>query len=113
MMRTVLYVGVFCAMQGMAQLLFKWGSLSSSRWLWGFVGGNLFGFSSIWLLMLVYRTLNPNVTLGITTAGAFLCSQIALSVVFKSTITPIQWAGILAILAGVIALAAGAQGEAA
>ncbi len=80
--------------------------------MWGFLGGNLFGFSNIWLLMLVYKAINPNVALGIATGGAFLFSQVAIVLAFKSKIAPMQWAGIAAIVVGMIALAAGMTREA-
>jgi len=101
------YLVIFWMMQVIAQVLFKWGSSSESRWLWGFFGGNFFGFSSIWLLMLMYKTINPNVALGISTGGAFLLGQIALALAFKSKVTLMQWAGIVAIVVGIMALAVG------
>ena len=94
-------------MQVTAQIFFKWGSMSTTRWIWGFLIGNFFGFSSIWLLMLVYKAMNPNVALGIATGGAFLLSQIAIVLAFKSKVAPVQWAGIAAIVIGMIALTAG------
>jgi multidrug transporter EmrE-like cation transporter len=106
----VLEIGLFCAMQVVAQLFFKWGSTSDARWLWGFLVGNLFGFSSIWLLMLVYRNMNPNIALGICGGGAFLLSQLALTWAFKSEVSLLQWTGVVAIVAGMILLAAGKSG---
>lgn len=106
-LRVAIYLLVFWLMQVIAQSLFKWGSMSGSQWLWGFLGGNLFGFSSIWLLMLMYKSINPNVALGIALGGGFLFSQIAFVLIFKSKVTPVQWAGIVAIVAGITALAAG------
>ena len=103
----VLIISVFCGMQVAASLLFKWGSLSDARWLWGFLGGNLLGFASVWLLMLVYRSMNPNVALGICGGSAFLLSQLALSAVFKSGMTFPQWGGVAAIVAGIVVLAVG------
>lgn len=98
-------------MQVTAQLFFKWGSASDSRWIWGFLGGNLFGFSSIWLLMLIYKSMQPNIALGIATGGALLLSQVAIFFVFKAKVAPMQWAGIVAIVGGMIALAAGGPRE--
>ena len=69
-LRIVGYLLIFWLMQVTAQIFFKWGSSSANRWIWGFLIGNLFGFSSIWLLMLVYKAMNPNVALGIATGGA-------------------------------------------
>lgn len=101
------YLVIFWVMQVVAQVLFKWGSMSESRWLLGFLGGNLFGFSSIWLLMLVYKAINPNIAFGIATGGAFILGQIALALAFKSKVSPMQWAGIVAIVAGMMAVAVG------
>jgi multidrug transporter EmrE-like cation transporter len=105
--RITVYLLVFWSMQLIAQVFFKWGSASESRWLWGFLGGNIFGFSSIWLLMLIYKAINPNVALGIASGGAFLLGQVALALAFKSRVSPMQWVGISAIMIGMIALAVG------
>ena len=104
---TILSIGVFWAMQVIAQLFFKWGSTSEARWLWGFIGGNAFGLTSVWLLMVIYKAMNPNVALGIGMGGSFLLSQLALALVFKSEVSFSQWGGVFAIVAGVILLAAG------
>ena len=99
---------VFWAMQAVAQMFFKWGSMSEPRWLWGFLMGNAFGFSSIWLLMIVYKDMNPNVAFGLATGGAFLLSQIALAVAFRSPVAPLQWTGAASIVLGILLLAMGA-----
>lgn len=106
-MKSYLYLTVFWLMQVVAQILFKWGSVSETRWLTGFIVGNLFGFSSIWLLMLVYKVMNPNVALAMATAGAFLFGQIGLSVAFKTQLSPWQMLGVLSIVVGVVMLAMG------
>ncbi|HIJ38621.1 MAG TPA: hypothetical protein HPP80_06955 [Rhodospirillaceae bacterium] len=107
MLRTSCYLAIFWAMQVVAQLLFKWGSLTQTRWLAGFILGNLFGFSSIWLLMLLYKMMPVNVALGLATAGSFLLGQVALAIVFHATLLPLQWIGIGTIVFGVILLASG------
>lgn len=104
---TVLLMSAFCVMQVIASLFFKWGSGSESRWLWGFLGGNLFGFSSIWLLMMTYRNMNANVALGICGGSSFLLSQLAIALVFKSGLSALQWGGVAAIVGGIVVLAAG------
>ena len=98
---------VFLVMQVVAQLFFKWGSASQGRWWWGFLGGNLFGFSSIWLLMMVYKAMNPNIALGICGGGSFLLSQVVLALVFKSPVSLTQWGGVAAIVVGMVMLAVG------
>lgn len=101
--KSVFYLVIFCAMQAAAQIIFKWGSMSESRWWWGFGGGNLFGFSSIWLLMLIYKDIHPNTALGIASGGAFLASQFALFLVFKPKMGLLHWVGIAAIVFGMVA----------
>jgi len=105
--QNVLWIALFWGMQCVANLLFKWGSTSDSRWLWGFFGGHLFGVSSLWILMVLYKTMNPNVALGICFGGMFLLSQVAIALVFRSGISPVQYAGIAVITAGMILLAVG------
>ena len=107
--RIAFYLLVFWVMQVVAQIFFKWGSTGESRWIYGFLGGNIFGFTSIWLLMLVYRAIPPNIALGVTAGGAFLLSQIALVLLFKSELAPLQLVGIVAILLGMLALALGSN----
>lgn len=80
------------------------GSLHDEQWLYSFFVGNLFWFSSIWLLMLVYRELHPNIALGLATVGAFLLSQIAIVYFFKSYMSLTQWGGIVLIVVGVMML---------
>lgn len=109
--RVGVYLAAFWAMQVVAQVLFKWGSTGGSRWVWGFVVGNVLGFFSVWLLMLVYKAIHPNIALGIAIGGAFLLCQVALAIVFKSTVRPVQWAGIVAIVIGMALLAGGGARE--
>ncbi len=103
-LRLCVYLAVFWTMQVAAQILFKWGSMARSRWLWGFFGGNLFGFSSIWLLMLLYREVNPNIALAIASGGAFLITQVILFLTFKTNVSQMQWVGVMAMVAGMIVM---------
>lgn len=96
----LVWLVVFWAMQAVAQVLFKYGSTAPERWLFGFLGGNVFGASSIWLLMLLYRAMNPNVALGLATAGGFLCAQAAVALLFRSSLTLVQVGGMLAVAGG-------------
>jgi multidrug transporter EmrE-like cation transporter len=48
--------------------------------------------------------MNPNVALGIGVGGSFLLSQLALAVIFRSSVSAVQCAGIVAITAGMVAL---------
>jgi multidrug transporter EmrE-like cation transporter len=97
---------VFFIMQVVAALLFKWGSTAPNLYWWGFGLGNLFGATSIIMLINVYKVLNPNLTLAICTGGTFLLNQVALSIVFKSPIGVLPAVGSLLIVMGIVLIAA-------
>lgn len=99
---TLLLLSAFWAMQVVAQLFFKWGSATDGRWLPGFILGNLFGASSIWLMMKLYTRMNPNLALALAGGGAFLVTQLALALAFHSRPTSVQWLGFAAVAAGMV-----------
>jgi len=99
-MASVAWLLLFWAMQSVAMLLFKWGSDTPGRFWAGFLGGNAFGASSISILMILYKTMNPNVAMGLALGGGFLAGNIAVAIVYKSVLSPIQYAGFLAIAVG-------------
>ena len=84
-------------MQAVAQILFKYGSSNANRWLLFFILGNVFGASSIWLLMLLYRHMNVNVALALAAGGGFLFCQLAVALVYHSRLSFVQVIGILGI----------------
>lgn len=104
---SIVWLIVFWIMQIVAHVLFKFGSASTSRWVPCFVGGNVVGVSSILILMKLYATMNPNVALGLALGGGFLCAQAAIAIIFRSSVSIPQYAGILAIAIGMTLLAAG------
>ncbi len=104
--RTIGLLLVFWALQIVSQIFFKWGSDTPGRAAWGFLGGQVFGISSIVPLMMLYRAMNVNVAMGIGLGGAFLTSQLAVALVFRSLLVPTQYLGIVAIAAGMFLLAA-------
>lgn len=106
-MRAITIFIVYWAMQAVAAVLFKFGSVHSDFWWHFFVGGQAFGAGSIVLLMHLYSYMHPNVALGIGVGGAFLCAQATTAVVFQSALTPLQWIGMIAMTGGMLALALG------
>ena len=107
----ILWLVIFWLVQAASQALFKYGSLHPSRWLFGFVAGNVLVVASIWLLMLLYRSMNPSIALGLGTGGAFLCAQAVLIVVFRASVGPAQWAALALVSAGMGLFAIGAKGQ--
>ena len=101
------YLLLYWAMQAGAVVIIKFGSTARRRQVPGFVVGNILAASSMWLLMTVYRTMNVNVALGVGVGGAFMCSQIAVALIFRARMTRVQIGGIAAITVGMLLLAAG------
>lgn len=105
-MKLPAYLVVFWMMQVMAYVAFKYGSLGqagrSKRWLAGFVGGNVVGAGSIYVLMKIYEAMpgNCNVALVLAGGGAFIGTQIALALIFRSRLTVMQWAGVAMVATG-------------
>ena len=105
-MNAALFV-LYWAMQAAAAVIIKFGSTSRSRQARGFIVGNALAASSMWFLMMVYRTMNVNVALGIGVGGAFMCAQIAVALVFRARMSAVQIGGVAAITVGMVLLAVG------
>ena len=80
---TALNLILFFAFQVIAALLFKWSGSPSGHYWGGFVGGNLFGVTSIVMLINLYRVWPAGVVLGVATGGAFLLNQLAMFAVYR------------------------------
>ena len=106
----IVWLVAFWLMQAAAQVLFKYGSAHPGKWILGFICGNVFGASSIWFLMLLYRSMNPNVALGLGTAGGFLCAQTAILLIFRSCVSPVQYIGMAAVSVGMVLFITGNKG---
>jgi multidrug transporter EmrE-like cation transporter len=96
----VLYLVIFWVMQAGAQVLFKCGTVFPGKYVLFFVLGNLPGASSILFLMQLYKIMNPNLALALGTGGGFLACQIALALIFRSSLSLPQYASMIAIAAG-------------
>jgi len=107
MIKAAVYLIIFWVMQILAQVFFKWGSFSKARWLVGFLIGNFFGFSSMWLLMIMYKLISPNIALALGAGGAFLLTQLVFYWFFKTSLTFLQWIGILGIAFGMVLVSLG------
>ena len=90
----------YLILQVIAAVLFKFGSMATSRWLTCFIIGNIFGASSIWFIMKLYTKMNVNLVTALAGGGAFLCIQTVLAVVFHSRPAALHWLGYLMIAVG-------------
>lgn len=112
MLNIALLLGIFWLIQATVSVGFKLSSDQPQRfWLW-FCAAHAIGVPSLWLLVQVYKHMNPAVAFGLGMGGAFLASQIALFVVFRPPVSLTQWLGVLAICGGMMMLAMGGAGEA-
>ena len=96
----VVYLVIFWLMQAAAQVLFKYGTVLPGKHTLFFILGNVPGASSILLLMQLYKIMNPNLALALGTGGGFLACQIALAIIFRSSLSVPQYASMAAIGAG-------------
>lgn len=101
------WMGLFWALQIVANIFFKWGSDGTLKWISGFALGHTFGITSMAVLMVIYKTMNPNIAFGVGMGGAFLLSQVALAVVFKTDLSVVQYIGIGTVVVGMTLLAVG------
>jgi drug/metabolite transporter (DMT)-like permease len=107
-MRIVLSLLItFWVMQIVSQLIYKYGSESPQRWLWGFIVGNVIGVSSMWLQMKLYTRMDAALAMGLGIGGAFLFSQLALTAVFHVRPSGLQWLAYGMIAGGMILAAFG------
>jgi drug/metabolite transporter (DMT)-like permease len=99
-MRGLLWLGLFWAMQVAAAVLFKYGTTAPGRYWVGFLAGNLFGASSIFVLMKLYSIWQVNVAGALGGGGAFLLAQLAMMPLFGERLEWRQYLGLVAISAG-------------
>jgi len=92
----------FWGMQIISQLIYKYGSESPERWIWGFIIGNMIGVSSMWLQMKLYTKMDAALAMGLGIGGAFLFSQLALTAVFHVRPSGLQWLAYALIGGGMI-----------
>ena len=95
-------IGIFWIMQVSANIAFKYGSMAPSRWWPGFIIGNIIGAASIFFMMKIYERMNVNIAMTIAGGGTFLLVQLIMAGLFKSRMNGWQWAGILAVAAGMM-----------
>lgn len=91
----------FCAMQVIAVMLFKLGSLPAGNWTLCFIIANIISVASAWPLMRIYGALSPNIANGIAVGGSFALCQLALFIFFRTPISPLQFGGIALVCLGV------------
>jgi len=98
-------IALFLLLQVVAALLFRWASTASQVYWWGMGLGNSIGMISIFMLINIYKVLNPNLTLAICAGGSFLLTQVALSIVCKTQINFLPSLGIIMIVGGITIMA--------
>jgi multidrug transporter EmrE-like cation transporter len=95
----ILYIATFC--------VFKLGSIKKKHELPCLIIGNVFGISGTGVLMLLYRTMNVHIALGLALGVGFVFAQFALSLLFKNKLSKLQYIGAITIAAGIFMLTMG------
>ena len=99
----------FIALQIIANLLFKAGSVFQKYYVHCFVIANVFGISSTWILMTVYKHMDANIAMALGGGISFLLVQFFLMALFGTKMAGSQWAGILMVIIGITLVTAGAK----
>lgn len=106
---TTCNITTFLLFQVIAVLFFKWGSTAPGYYWREFGFGNTFGITSTLLMINIYKTLPPGITLSICTGGSFLLTQLAMRLFFQAPLSLAQYGGIGMIFIGVTVVALGQQ----
>ena len=108
MTKIIFFLGLFWLIQAAVTIGFKLSSVHEHRFWLYFCAAHAIGVPSLWLLVQLYKHMSEPIAFGLALGGAFLASQLALLLVFKPATSAVQWAGVLAICAGMMMLAVGA-----
>lgn len=84
----------------LAGLCFKEGGTDVSHRLFYFIVGNAFGIASTAFLMGLYKRMNVNVAMVVSSSGMFLLFQLVLWLFYRAPLTWLQFLGILIVGAG-------------
>ena len=108
-MKVVLILGIFILFQIIAGVLFKAGSVHQKYFVHCFLVANVFGMSSTWILMVVYKHMDANTAIAIGGGVSFLLTQLLLMAIFGTNMVFYQWAGIVLIVFGTTLVSLGAK----
>lgn len=104
-----LFLAGFWGTQAVVAVVFKYGALERGYWLACYVAGNVIGVGSAVLWMAALKRGKGNIVTGLAVGGTFLAQQIALVLVYRGSLTPVQDVGIAAIVGGMLCLGFGAR----
>lgn len=108
-MRVWIILGMFVLFQIIASLFFKAGSVHEKYFVHFFLAANVFGMSSTWILMVVYKYMDANVAIAIGVGVSFLLTQLLLAVIFGTKMVFYQWVGIVLMFCGTTLVSLGAK----
>ena len=99
-----LHIVLFLTFQIAAHLLFKWGSLVSQNYWWGFILGNLLGITSIIFMIGMYKSLPAASAIAIGMGGTFVLNQLFMFLIFHEKINLVALLGMFMIFTGILAV---------
>ena len=101
----------FYVLQIVASLLFKYGANHPDAFWRSFAISNVLCAASIYFIMKIYMVMQVNLAGAVMTGGAFIAIQFALVWVFRERLTTLQYAGLLAIMFGIMLVSIGKPRE--
>ncbi len=102
-LRIVLLFALHCSVGCTGGLLFREAGVLTD-WKWPlFIGGNLFGITSTWIMMKIYAAMkNANLANLYTSSISFLVGQLAMWLLFHSRLNGPQVVGLSVVFSGII-----------
>ena len=106
--KTPFLLALYCVIGCAGGLLFREAGVVED-WKWFlFVGGNLFGITSTWVMMKIYACMsNANLANLYASSFSFLLGQLAMWILFHSKLTGPQVVGLSVMLAGIVVCGCG------
>ena len=109
-MKVLLNATIYWTIQAIGVIVVAYAGQTEGWKVKGFVLSNLLFVISIYFLIRLCGLLQSNIAFATAIGGAFLLSQISLSIIFKTNISFMQFLGISLVFAGILLMALGKEG---
>ncbi len=102
-MQTTIYILTYVFINTAGQICLKYASCESRFFIPCYIGGIFLTASSFLALIALYRIVdNPVIVFGLTGAGGFLLTQLALAVIFKPSLNWMHYLAALSVICGIV-----------
>jgi multidrug transporter EmrE-like cation transporter len=106
-MKPVFLLIVYYIINTCAFAVSVFGGNSEQLFLPCLIVSTVIGMGNTWVLMQLYKKMDVNTATAVSLGGGFLITQITVALLFKGNLSPIQYAGVLVIAAGLFCMVRG------